>query len=65
MSAVEESTLEDRKTDLLHQDKFIVYNITNNDTLVVSVGGNDIALKPNLNTIVSLKLLINSPDWLI
>ena len=65
MSAVEESTLEDRKTDLLPQDKFIVDNITNNDTLVVSVGGNDIALKPNLNTIVSLKLLINSPDWLI
>merc|ERR1711954_121188 len=28
------------------QDEFILNNITENDTLVVSVGGNDIALKP-------------------
>jgi hypothetical protein len=48
--AVEESTLRDRETDLLDHDKFIRDNICAEDILVVSVGANDIALKPTFAT---------------
>jgi hypothetical protein len=56
--AVEESTVGDRACcNLLPQDRFIRDNITENDTLIVSVGGNDIALKPAPCTIVNMLLL--------
>lgn len=55
--AVEESTLAERDNDLLEHDKFIRDHISENDILIVSVGGNDIALKPTLPTIFNMLLL--------
>jgi hypothetical protein len=43
--------LRDRDADLLDHDKFIHDNISSNDVLVVSIGGNDIALGPTPATI--------------
>lgn len=65
MTAVEASTLQDRELDLLPQDKFIRDNITSNDTLIVSIGGNDVALRPSIQTMINLKLLTSCPNWLI
>lgn len=48
-TAVEESLLRERDTDLPH-DAFIRSNIRSNDILVVSVGSNDIALNPTVET---------------
>lgn len=48
--AVEESTLRDREKDLLEHDKFIRDHIEPEDILIVSVGANDIALKPTFAT---------------
>lgn len=53
-TSVEEGTLSDRAGDtLMPQDTFIRTHITRNDTLVVSVGGNDVALKPSVKTAAS------------
>lgn len=53
--AVEESALTDRLCGrMLPQDIFIRDNITQKDILVVSVGGNDIALKPSPCTICNI-----------
>jgi hypothetical protein len=57
-SAIEESTIADRETSLLPHDMFVRDNITNDDILIVSVGGNDIALKPSLNTIFNAAKLV-------
>lgn len=43
--AVEESALDDRSQILLEHDELIRDNIRENDILVVSVGGNDVAIK--------------------
>lgn len=56
--AVEESTLDERFTNLLMQDKFIRDNITEEDMIIVSIGGNDIALKPSKTTIQNLLTLV-------
>ena len=57
--AVEESTVGARACSrLLDQDTFIRDHITGDDMLVVSVGGNDIALKPNPCTIVHMLSLV-------
>eukprot|EP00605_Chrysophyceae_sp_TOSAG23-4_P002980 GSChrysophyteH1.ASY1.ANO1.3283.1 assembled CDS len=57
--AVEESTVGARACSrLLDQDAFIKEHITGDDILVVSVGGNDIALKPNPCTIVNMLTLV-------
>ena len=65
--AVEESTLQQRcskpskfnpNAGLLPQDKFIRDNITEDDILIVSVGGNDIALKPSFKTIWNMSTLV-------
>ncbi len=45
--AVEESALHERAEKLLPQDEFVSGHITEDDVLVVSIGGNDIALKPS------------------
>lgn len=45
-TAVEESMLRQRDQELLAHDKFIRDNIRSQDVLIVSVGANDIALKP-------------------
>ena len=58
-SAVEESSIGTRACNHLQEhDKFIQTNISQDDILVVSVGGNDIALKPNLCTIINAALLL-------
>lgn len=61
--AVEESTIamrisENEYTNLLPQDKFIKDHITKDDILIVSLGGNDIALKPSIRTIWNIILLL-------
>ncbi|OAL54573.1 hypothetical protein IQ07DRAFT_558799 [Pyrenochaeta sp. DS3sAY3a] len=50
-TAVEESMLRDRDNTLLPHDEFIRDHIRANDILIVSVGANDVALKPTLSTI--------------
>jgi hypothetical protein len=57
-ASVEESMLRDREP-LLDQDRFIMNNISERDVLVVSVGGNDIALKPNSLTVMNILALLN------
>ena len=57
--AVEESRIESRScSTLLPQDIFLRDHIKPNDILVISVGGNDIALRPNLCTIINMLLLV-------
>ncbi|KAH7398595.1 hypothetical protein BKA66DRAFT_407840 [Pyrenochaeta sp. MPI-SDFR-AT-0127] len=50
-TAVEESMLRDRDKSLLPHDEFIRDNIRAEDVLIISVGANDVALKPSLPTI--------------
>ena len=58
-AAVEATSLNDRSFGrLLPQDAFIRDAIDANDVLVVSVGGNDVALQPLLCTAVNLALLV-------
>ena len=58
-AAVEESTVGMRACcQLLQQDYFIRDNISQNDVLIVSVGGNDIALRPNPCTILHMITLM-------
>mmetsp|Transcript_20633 Transcript_20633/g.39821 ORF Transcript_20633/g.39821 Transcript_20633/m.39821 type:complete len:338 (-) Transcript_20633:164-1177(-) len=57
--SIEESALGERDGGvLLPQDKFILDNIAEDDILVISVGGNDIALKPTCCTIWNMAILI-------
>jgi hypothetical protein len=65
MTSVEESTVSDREDGLLAQDTFIRDHITDNDHLIVSVGGNDVALKPTIMTLINMKMLVSSPHWMI
>lgn len=44
---------------LLPQDEFVRDTVTAKDTLVVSVGGNDIALRPSLGTVWNMLLLVS------
>jgi hypothetical protein len=53
-TAVEESMLRDRDDKLLPHDEFIRDNIRSEDVLIVSVGANDVALKPLPWTIVHM-----------
>lgn len=57
-TAVEATTLSDRTGGLLPPDRFIHDHITADDYLVVSVGGNDIALRPSLCTILNMLILV-------
>ena len=57
-TAVEATTLNQRTYHLLPQDKFIRDNIKEDDVLIVSIGGNDIALAPTPCTIISILSLI-------
>lgn len=53
-AAVEESTLADRSDGrLLPQDAFVRDHLRPADTLIVSVGGNDIALRPTAATAIA------------
>eukprot|EP00919_Chromeraceae_sp_WS-2016_P057661 GHVR01136673.1.p1 GENE.GHVR01136673.1~~GHVR01136673.1.p1 ORF type:complete len:366 (+),score=75.28 GHVR01136673.1:28-1125(+) len=58
-TSVEATTLGQREhCGLTSQDIFIKDNITNNDYLVVSIGGNDIALSPSIFTVCNLACLL-------
>mmetsp|Transcript_58782 Transcript_58782/g.110138 ORF Transcript_58782/g.110138 Transcript_58782/m.110138 type:complete len:311 (+) Transcript_58782:63-995(+) len=65
--AVEESCIVQREVGgLLPQDKFIRDNLTEEDTLVVDMGGNDVALRPTFWLIVHMAwLLYLTPTCLI
>jgi len=66
MTAVEATTLDERLCrGLFPQDVFIRDHIQSGDTLVVSVGGNDIALAPTLMTTLHLASLLLLPAWSI
>lgn len=57
-TAVEASLLRERdKQKLLVQDQFIRDHIESKDVVIVSVGSNDIAMKPTLSTILHMLLL--------
>lgn len=58
--AIEESTIGARAGcgNLLAHDIFIRDNITPADTVVVSLGGNDIALRPTFATIINMLSLV-------
>ena len=62
---VEASSLNDRAFNrLLAQDAFIRDNLEPNDVLVVSVGGNDVALAPLFFTVVNLAAIVCcTPQW--
>jgi hypothetical protein len=64
-ASVEESTIADRDSGLLPHDEFIRDHITENDVLVVSLGGNDVALRPTTRTILSIGVLTRLPDTAI
>ena len=56
--AIEESTVGDRACGRLKEhDVFLRDNVTSNDIVCISVGGNDIALKPSLPTIINILLV--------
>lgn len=61
-AAVEATTLNERTLTLTPQDLFIRDNISIDDILVVSIGGNDVALKPTPCTICSMLLLLSLPS---
>lgn len=52
--AIEESTVGARAKGLFPQDRFVRDHISTEDTLIVSVGGNDIALRPSFMTAISV-----------
>lgn len=56
--AVEEATIGNKKQYLNSQDKFILSRITSNDILVVSIGGNDMALNPTISTMWNMFKLV-------
>ena len=64
-ASVEESTLADRDGSLLEQDAFLRDAVGPGDVVVLSVGGNDIALRPTKATIVWMLALTRSPVWAI
>lgn len=57
-TAVEATTLNERTFSLRRQDKFLRDHIQPNDILVVSIGGNDVAMSPTPCTIFSILSLV-------
>lgn len=53
-TAVEESMIRERDQELIPHDEFIRDNITSDDVLIISIGGNDVAFKPNACTIFNM-----------
>ena len=57
-AAVEESTTADRANGvLLAQDSFVQRNLQDEDIIIVSLGGNDIALRPTTATMAAIASL--------
>ena len=66
MASVEASTAADRHHfGLLAQDQFIRDSVSEDDFIVMSVGGNDVALAPTWATAVNIALYNLSPQWLV
>lgn len=64
-TAVEATTLNERTFHLRPQDKFLRDNIREEDVLVVSIGGNDVALLPSPCTIANVLCLLSLPlSWI-
>jgi hypothetical protein len=57
-TAIEATTLQQRTWKLLAQDEFLRDNIQPTDTLIVSIGGNDVALAPTPCTIGAMLSLV-------
>ncbi|KAF2010183.1 hypothetical protein BU24DRAFT_428205 [Aaosphaeria arxii CBS 175.79] len=53
-TSVEATMLRERDDHLNKHDTFIQNNISSNDALVVSIGANDIALRPTFSTIINM-----------
>jgi len=66
MSSVEASTLADRKNfaEPLAQDAFVRDHLRPSDFVILSAGGNDIALRPTVATALNMVLATRSPAWL-
>lgn len=64
-TAVEATTLNERTRRLRPQDQFLRDNIREDDTLVVSIGGNDVALAPTPCTIINMFGLLSLPTTCI
>ncbi len=65
-AAVEESLVAERDGDrLLAHDIFVRDRLAFDDILIVSVGGNDVALRPNSDTQHSLAMLYMTPKILL
>ena len=64
-TAVEATSLDDRAFGRMRpQDRFIRDNLRETDMLIVSVGGNDVALAPTVCTAVNLGVLTRcTPGW--
>jgi hypothetical protein len=60
-AAVEATTLNERTFRLRPQDRFLRDNIQGNDVLIVSIGGNDVAMAPTPCTIFSILCVLNMP----
>jgi len=56
-TAVEESMLREREKQLLPHDEFIRDSIRSQDTIIVSVGANDIAFSPTVSTVLHMLML--------
>ncbi|KAI9815308.1 MAG: hypothetical protein M1827_002788 [Pycnora praestabilis] len=59
--AIEATTLAERANGLLAQDIFIRDHLTYRDILVISIGANDIAMRPTLRTMMSMATLLLTP----
>lgn len=65
-AAVEESTAADREGgNLLAHDEFVRDSLQEGDIVIVSVGGNDIALRPTKSVMVSMGMLYMTPQFLL
>lgn len=61
-TAVEATTLNERCFKLRPQDRFIRDNLERDDVLIVSIGGNDIAMAPSPCTVASVAGLLCLPQ---
>lgn len=62
-TAIEATTIQQRTWKLLAQDAFLRDNIHPGDTLIVSIGGNDVANAPTPCTIASMLCLVKAPQY--
>ncbi len=64
-AAVEEATLSSKASTMNPQDVFVMNNLRPDDILVVSIGGNDIALRPTMGTVMAMASLMLQPMFLL